>query len=70
MKPKKDRGQATVEYILILAFAAFLGRAALIKFRDFFQNEMGKVGHELSVHLTVGVCPQSCFYDKYKNGFQ
>lgn len=70
MKSKKGRGQATVEYIFILAFAAFIGRAALLQFRNFFQGEMGKIGHELSVHLTVGVCPQTCFFDKYKNGFQ
>lgn len=70
MKNKKTAGQATVEYIFILAFALFLGRAAVLQFRTFFQNEMGKVGHVLSTHLNVGICPETCFFAGYKNGFR
>lgn len=70
MKRKKDRGQATVEYIFILLFAFGLGRFALIQFKDFFKNEMGKVGHVLSSHLMVGVCPRNCFFDTYRNGYR
>jgi hypothetical protein len=70
MKAKRSCGQATVEYIFILAFAAFLGRTAVLQFRNFFQGEMGKVGHALSTHLVVGVCPTNCFFSGYKNGFR
>lgn len=70
MKAPKTGGQATVEYIFILAFAAFLGRTAVLQFRNFFQGEMGKIGHALSTHLIVGVCNTECFYSGYKNGFK
>ncbi len=70
MRTKKDRGQATVEYIFILAFAFFLGFSAVNQFKNFFRNEMGKVGHVLSTNLIVGVCPESCFFESYKNGFR
>ncbi|MFL5783808.1 MAG: hypothetical protein ACJ76H_04300 [Bacteriovoracaceae bacterium] len=70
MKKIKTCGQATVEYIFILAFALFLGRAAVLQFRTFFQNEMGKVGHVLSTHLVIGVCPDKCWFAGYQNGFR
>ena len=70
MKAKRSSGQATVEYIFILAFAAFLGNQSVRIFKDFFRSEIGKVGHELSTHLIVGVCPTNCFFDGYQNGFR
>jgi hypothetical protein len=70
MKSKKGRGQATVEYVFILAFALFLGRAAVLQFSNFFRDQMGQVGHVLSTHLMVGICPSNCFYDGYKNGYR
>lgn len=70
MRRKKDRGQATVEYIFILAFALFLGKQTVGLFSKFFSDEMGKVGHVLSTQLIIGVCPQNCFFDVYQNGFK
>ncbi len=70
MKTKKTSGQATVEYIFILAFAFFLGIQVTKQFKDFFRDEMGKIGHVLSTHLMVGVCPTNCFFDGYKNGYR
>lgn len=70
MKMKKTRGQATVEYIFILSFALFLGIKATDLFKSFFRDEMGKVGHALSTHLIVGVCPTNCFFTGYRNGFR
>lgn len=70
MRLSKRRGQATVEYIFILAFAIFLGLKATDKFTDFFRDSMGNVGHVLSSNLTVGVCPRDCFFDGYYNGFK
>jgi hypothetical protein len=62
-------GQATVEYIFILAFALILGFKISNKFTNFFRDSMGNVGHVLSMNLTVGVCPRSCFFSGYVNGY-
>ncbi len=70
MKKNKTSGQATVEYIFILAFAFFLGIKVTNLFKDFFRDEMGKIGHVLSTHLIIGVCAEKCFFDNYKNGFK
>lgn len=65
----KNCGQATVEYIFILAFAAFLGFNLIDKFKDFFQANMGSVAHVLSTHLTIGICPSNCWFDGYENRY-
>jgi len=64
----KNFGQATVEYIFIMFVAISLSSAIVNKFSNFFKDQMGKVGHVLSTHLIVGVCPQRCFFAGYKNG--
>lgn len=66
----KPIGQATVEYIFILAFAIFLGSNFLIKYSEFFSNSMGSIGHVLSSNLTVGVCPTECWFKGYENGYK
>lgn len=63
-------GQATVEYIFILFIAVTLSFEVTRRFADFFQKQMGQVGHVLSTHLVVGVCPQNCFYGNYFNGYK
>jgi len=62
-------GQATVEYIFILAFAIILGFNIVGKFTDFFKDSMGGVSHVLSTHLTVGVCAQDCWFQGYTNSY-
>ena len=64
-----ELGQATVEYIFILAFALILGFKISNMFTNFFRDSMGNVGHVLSMNLTVGVCPRSCFFSGYVNGY-
>lgn len=64
------RGQATVEYIFILAFAVILGFNIINAYTDFFKNSMGGVSHVLSTHLTVGVCQKDCWFNGYQNSFQ
>jgi len=66
---KRSYGQATVEYIFILAFAFILGFKFINKFTDFFSTSMGGVAHVLSTHLTVGICAQECFFNGYSNGY-
>jgi hypothetical protein len=63
-------GQATVEYIFILAIAIMLGLQITGKFANFFRDQLGKVGHVLSTHLVVGVCKDNCFFGGYKNGYE
>ena len=60
-------GQATVEYIFILAFAVILGFNVVDRFTNFFKDSMGGVSHVLSTHLTVGVCKTECWYNSYYN---
>ncbi len=67
MMDNKKCGQATVEYIFILAFAVILGFKVTTLFSDFFRNSMGRVGQTLSSHLTVGICSQNCFFEAYSN---
>lgn len=66
----KHFGQATVEYIFVLAFVVFLAFNVTNKFSDFFKNSMGTVGHALSTNLIVGVCPNECFFEGYENSYQ
>lgn len=62
-------GQATVEYIFILAFAVILGFNIINKFTGFFHDSMGNVSHVLSTNLTIGICAQNCWLDGYYNSF-
>lgn len=63
------RGQATVEYIFILAFAVILGFNIINKYTDFFSESMGSVSHVLSTHLTIGVCDGECWTSSYDNAY-
>lgn len=65
----KNCGQATVEYIFIIAFALGLGGTLAKRFTNFFGDSMGGVGHVLSSHLTVGICSSKCWFDGYDNRF-
>ena len=64
-----SRGQATVEYIFILAFAVIIGVKVSSLFGGFFRNSMGGVGQVLSTNVPVGVCPGECFFAGYVNGY-
>jgi uncharacterized membrane protein len=64
-----ERGQATVEYIFILAFAVILGFNIINKYTEFFKTSMGGVSHVLSTHLTIGVCKKECWFDGYQNSY-
>ena len=64
-----QNGQATVEYILILAFVLIVGFKIASTFTNFFRDSMGSVGHALTMNVTIGVCPQQCYFEGYVNGF-
>lgn len=67
---RTNKGQATVEYIFILAFVLILGFKISKLFTNFFRDSMGNVGHVLSQNVTVGVCPGECFFAGYVNGYE
>lgn len=63
-------GQATVEYIFILAFILLISVKVTNLFTGFFRDSMGNVGHVLSSNVTVGVCAHECFFAGYVNGYE
>lgn len=65
----KQAGQATVEYIFVLAFAIILGFNILNKYTDFFRDALGGLNHVLSTHLNIGVCKRECWINSYANSF-
>jgi hypothetical protein len=69
MIAKKSFGQATVEYVFVLAIIVMLGFEVTRRFTNFFSDQMGRVGHVLSSHLIIGVCPTKCFFAGYSNGY-
>ena len=62
-----DRGQATVEYLLVFAFVALIAVALLRSIGLAVGNGMGLLGTSLSRHLSVGVCQQDCYYNGFIN---
>lgn len=65
----KNSGQATVEYIFVLAVVVLLAFEITRRTSTFFQDQLGRVGHVLSTHLVIGVCQENCFFSNYHNGY-
>lgn len=63
-------GQAMIEYLLVMSFLAIIGIKMSRGFSNFMALSIGNLGHVLSVHLTVGVCKENCFFKGFKNGFE
>lgn len=63
-------GQAMIEYLLLLVFLMTLTLKMVGGFTDFMQGTIGNLGHVLSYNLSVGVCPEQCFYGSYQNGYR
>ncbi len=61
-------GQSTIEYMMVLAFIAMISFAMVKKVGEFMGDQVGSLAHVLSIHLSVGVCKDSCFYSQYVNG--
>jgi hypothetical protein len=66
----RDKGQALVEYLLLVVFLIILSSKLVTGFTDFMRESVGNLGHVLSVNLTVGVCPRDCFFGGYRNGYK
>jgi len=64
---RNNRGQATIEYVLILSLlilvVANMGR--LIE--KAVKSTAGSLTYTISEHLTIGVCDKNCVIKAYKN---
>lgn len=67
---KNSRGQAAVEYLLVLTFSVLVLVKIVNVVGTFMTDSVGNLGHVLSVNLKVGVCRNYCFFSGYKNGFR
>ncbi len=65
-----QRGQALIEYLLVLVLIMILASKLALGFTDFMRDSIGNLGHVISLHLSVGTCREQCFFDAYKNGVQ
>jgi len=67
-KIKNDRkGQASVEYILLLAAIVAISVAFVKSIDEFMGKTSGGMGYVLSKHLSTGVCESSCFFQGFRN---
>jgi hypothetical protein len=64
---KLSSGQALIEYLLIFSFMVFLSINLVKGLGKTAFKTVGALGYELTEQLTVGVCPNNCFYPSYAN---
>ena len=64
----QNKGQAVVEYLLIVAFLVIISSKLALNFTDFMRDSIGNLGHVLSLNLSVGVCEKQCYFGAYSNG--
>lgn len=69
-KLSKSAGQATVEYLFVMLFIVSISVKMVGAFSEFMRDNVGNLGHVLSMNLTVGVCQKQCFYGGFKNGYE
>lgn len=67
---RNNFGQATVEYILLLAFLMTISLTLVNSFTGFMTSNIGNLSHVLSYNLSVGVCREECFFSSYRNGYR
>lgn len=67
LKELYSKGQATVEYILLFSFMAFILVNFVNSLGQMVGSSMGSLGYALTQQLKVGVCPNNCFYNAYRN---
>ena len=63
-----EKGQALVEYILILVFVVSIGYAFVGQFSEFVSEVFGGFIHYVNITLTNGSCQEQCFFPAYANG--
>lgn len=65
-----QKGQALIEYLMVLVFISLIAGKMVTTFSDFFRDSLGNLGHVLTINLNVGVCKKECFFAGYKNGYR
>lgn len=63
-----SRGQATIEYLFLLAFVITLTVKMVSGFSNFMGSTVTNLGHVLTYTLSTGVCSEECFYPGHRNG--
>jgi len=69
MSQKKKLGQAVVEYLFFFALVSLMSLQIVKGLRGFFGNTMASLGVAITQQLSSGVCPNNCFFGRYKDGF-
>lgn len=67
LKQLYNKGQATIEYILLFSFLAFILVNFVNSLGKMVGTSVGSLGYALTQQLSVGVCAQNCFYNGYMN---
>ena len=67
---KSSKGQALIEYILVVAMMIILSTQFTGRFSDLLRSSFGNLAHYISLNLTVGVCERDCYYESFYNGFK
>lgn len=67
MNSLRERGQATIEYIMIFAFMSLIGVGLANAIGGSIAGSAKSLGWALSQELSTGVCPSQCFFGGYKN---
>ncbi|MFT6068883.1 MAG: Flp pilus assembly pilin Flp [Bacteriovoracaceae bacterium] len=67
LKQLRDKGQATIEYILLFSFLAFILVNFVNSLGKMVGTSVGSLGYALTQQLSVGVCKTYCYYDGYQN---
>lgn len=68
MNSKKNSGQALIEYIIVLAMLGLVSTTVVKRLGTFLAKSSGNMAYVMSLHLSTGICPQSCFFAGYVNG--
>jgi len=64
------RGQALLEYLIILIVISFIGVKFVRGVVKMINDSVGSFNHVVSLHLTTGVCKSDCFWGSYFNGYK
>jgi hypothetical protein len=70
MDQKKNFGQATIEYLLLFAFIAFVAMYLVKGLNAMFGRTVASLAVEMTEQLSTGVCANRCFYEEYKDNFK
>jgi hypothetical protein len=63
-----DRGQATIEFIMILVFTVIIAASVVGFMKSYLSGTYGDFPYVLSKYLSTGSCDTECLYKGYYNG--